>query len=186
MRNPVAFIQRIASGKVLLAIAIPTIIVYLTMLSYTIPKVEQHASGMKVLDLLPTGYSFSYAIELLDALGKKGRDAYKYQQLPLDFIYPGLFAVSGCLLLSLIFIKTQNSNSRLLYLYFIPVAAGVFDYLENISIFYMLCSYPNVTETLVTFASVMTIFKSTLTMVFFLLLLLGVVLLLKRKLGSRY
>ncbi len=173
--------QNIATGKAVLGFFIPAMVVYSIMLLYTIPQVGKYAQGMKLFDLSPTGYSFEYALELLSTLGVKGRDLYLYHQLPLDFIYPGLFAVSCCLLLSWLFAKTLNANSKMFYLCLVPVVAGLFDYLENIFIVHMLISYPNVTELHVFISSFMTLLKSGITTAFFLLLLVGVILILKRK-----
>jgi mannose/fructose/N-acetylgalactosamine-specific phosphotransferase system component IID len=181
MKKLIAFIQNVATGKVVLGFFIPAMVVYATMLLYTIPKVEQYAPGMKLFDLSPTGYSFPYAIELLSVLGVKGRDLYLYQQLPIDFLYPGLFAVSCCMLLAWLFSKSLNSNSKMFYLCFVPVAAGLFDYLENIGIVQMLMSYPNVAESHVAITSALTILKSVCTSTFFLTLLLGVVFFLKHR-----
>ncbi len=181
MKKLIAFIQNVATGKAVLGFFIPAMVVYAIMLQYSIPRVEQYAPGMKLFDLSPTGYSYVYALELLRVLGSKGRDLYLYQQLPVDFIYPGLFAVSCCLLLSWLFAKSLNANSKTFYLCFVPVVAGLFDYLENICIVRMLTSYPNVSEFHVSITSFLTILKSGFTTTFFVLLLLGVVLFLKRK-----
>ncbi|MAD48461.1 MAG: hypothetical protein CMQ53_03800, partial [Gammaproteobacteria bacterium] len=112
--------QRISTNKAVLALIIPAIIVYFIMLLYTIPKVSAYAPGINLFDLLPTGYSFEYAINLLDTLGSDGRELYLYRQLPLDFIFAGLFAGSCCLLLSWLFLKTQQTNSKLFYFCYIP------------------------------------------------------------------
>ena len=175
-----SFMQRVSTGKVVLALIIPAITVYFIMLLYTIPQVSAYAPGINLFDLSPAGYSFEYAIKLLDTLGSDGRELYLYRQLPLDFIYPGLFAVSCSLLLSWLFLKTQQTNSKLFYFCYIPVAAGLFDYLENIFIVNILTSYPNVSEVSIFLASSMTIAKSVLTTVFFVLLILGVILNLKK------
>ena len=182
-QSAISFIQSISTGKVVLAYIVPAIVVYFIMLLYTIPQVSAYAQGIAIFDLLPSGYSFEYAIKLLDALGSEGREVYLYRQLPLDFIYPGLFAISCCLLLSWIFLKTQKTNSKIFYLCSIPIAAGLFDYFENVLIINILTSYPNVSEFTVSFASVITITKSTLTMIFFLILIIGVLLNLKKKRG---
>ncbi len=182
MRKFIVFMQNNATGKAVLGFFIPAMVVYSIMLLYTIPQVGEYAQGMKLFDLSPTGYSFEYALELLSALGVKGRDLYLYHQLPLDFIYPGLFAVSCCLLLSWLFAKTLNANSKMFYFCLVPLAAGLFDYLENILIIQILISYPNVTELHVFISSFMTILKSGITTAFFLLLLVAVVLFLKHKL----
>ncbi len=185
MGKLVAFIQRVATGKAVLGFFVPTITVYCLMILYTIPQVEQHSSGMKLFDLSPFGYSFEYALKLLGALGVNGRDNYLYSQLPTDFVYPGLFAVFCCLLLSWLFTKSLKVSSRMFYLCFVPVIAGLFDYIENVCIIDMLRSYPNVTESLVAFASVITILKSTFTMVVFVLLIVGVILFRKTKRTTR-
>ncbi len=151
------------------------------MLLYTIPQVSAYAPGINLFDLSPTGYSFEYAIKLLDTLGSDGRELYLYRQLPLDFIYPGLFAVSCSLLLSWLLLTTQKTNSTLFYFCYIPVAAGLFDYFENIFVVSILTSYPNVSEVSILFASRMTIVKSMLTTVFFVLLITVVILNLKKK-----
>ena len=181
MRKLLSFIQSVSTGKVVLVLFIPAMIVYFIMLLYTIPQVAEYASGMKLFDLSPVGYSFEYANELLGALGVDGRGAYLYKQLPLDFIFPGLFALSCSLLLSWLFLKSQNKSSKIFYFCFVPVAAGLFDYLENIGIIHLITSYPNISNISVSLASAMTIIKSGLTMAFFVLLIIGLVLLLRSK-----
>ena len=61
------------------------------------------------------------------------------------------------------------------------MAAGLFDYFENIFIVSILTSYPNVSEVSISLASAMTIVKSVLTTAFFVLLIIGVILNLKKK-----
>ena len=156
-----------------LGFLVSAMVVYFTMLLYTIPQVEQHANGMKLFDLSPAGYSQQYALELLKNLGSIGRDIYLYRQLPLDFIYPGLFAVSCCLLLTWILKKSLSINSSMFYWCIVPLVAALFDYLENICIVLMLKSYPKVPELLVTFGSIFTVFKSALTTIFFILFFIG-------------
>ena len=173
MTKALFFVQRSSTGKAVLGFFIPAMIVYVIMLVYTIPQVMRHASGMNLFDLSPTGYSFEYANELLGLLGRTGRDLYLYTQLPLDFIYPGLFAISCCLLLSWLLLKTQDTSSKMFYFCFIPVMAGVFDYLENICVIRLLTLYPDISDTSVFIASSMTIVKSGLTMIFFVVLTLA-------------
>jgi len=181
MRKLLSFMQRVSTGRVVLAFIVPAMIVYFIMLLNTIPQVAAYAPGMNLFDLSPTGYSFEYAIELLDTLGSDGRELYLYKQLPFDFIYPGLFAISCSLLLTWLFLKSQKANSKLFYFCYIPVAAGLFDYFENILIVHILTSYPNVSKVSISLASSMTIVKSVLTTAFFMLLIIGVVLNIKKK-----
>ncbi len=184
MKKIITFIQKAATGKTILIFFVPAMVAYATMLLYTIPQVTQHASGMKIFDLSPTGYSFAYASELRQALGESGRDLYLYRQLPVDFIYPGLFAISCCLLLFWLFAKSVNARSSIFYFCLIPVAAGFFDYLENIFIVQMLISYPDVSELYASIASIMTLLKSMFTTAFFVMLLAGVVLFLRHRMAK--
>lgn len=177
--NFLTLMRRVSTGKVVLALGIPANIIYFIMLLYTIPQVSAYAPGMNLFDLSPSGYTFDYAIKLLDTLGSHGRELYLYRQLPLDFIYPGLFAASYSLLLSWLFLKTQQTDSKLFYFCYIPIAAGLFDYLENISIVSILVSYPNVSEVSISLTSAITMTKSVLTTALFMLLIIAVILNLK-------
>ncbi len=181
MKNLITHLQSYATGKTVLGFLLPAMSVYLVMLLYTIPKVIQYAPTMKLFDMSPAGYSFLYAVDLLDALGVEGRSTYLYQQLPLDFIYPGLFAISSTLLLAWLFSKSINANSKIFYLCFAPVLAGLFDYFENMAIVNMLILYPNITGIHVFTSSSLTVIKSGLTIVFFVILILGLVFVLKQK-----
>ncbi len=170
-----------STGRTVSVLFALTMAVYLTMLLYTIPAVTAFAPEFPIFDLSPSGYLFSYANELLDKLGNEGRNIYLHRQLPLDFIYPGLFAVTYSLLLVWLFRKYFNMNSKVYYLGFVPILAGVFDYLENIFIIKMINSFPDLQMNTVKIASTLTILKSSFTIFFFVLLLMGFVLFLKRK-----
>ena len=68
------------------------------MLIITIPKTMAFSNGMKLLDMMPSGYDSEYITSLFEALGEDGRHAYLYSQLPVDMIYPLLFGISYCLI----------------------------------------------------------------------------------------
>lgn len=85
-------------GKSILILFVVTNIVYAIMLLVTIPQVMAFADGMQLLDVLPFGYEAQYVQQLFDTLGEEGRHAYLTRQLPLDMIYPELFAVSYSLI----------------------------------------------------------------------------------------
>ena len=162
-----------ATGKNVLLFLIPASVIYMVMLLYTIPSVKQYVPGMEIFDMAPTGYSYEYAMQLLGALGGAGRDSYLYKQLPLDFIYPALFAISSCLLMAWVFLKGKVFAPRMYYLCFVPIVAGFMDYLENAQIILMILKYPDVSENQVTMASLSTIGKSGLTTIFFVILVVG-------------
>lgn len=77
---------------------VATNIVHTIMLVITIPKTMGFTNGMEILDMKPFGYDPGYIISLFEALGENGRHVYLHYQLPVDMVYPFLFAISYCLL----------------------------------------------------------------------------------------
>ena len=182
----IRFMQRHATGRVIIVLFVLTMTVYLTMLLYSIPSVTAFAPELPLFDLSPAGYSFNYANELLNSLGEGGRNLYLSTQLPLDFIYPGLFSVTYSLLLVWLFGKTFNVNSKVYYFALVPFIAGVFDYFENVFIIKMINSFPELQVNIVKVASTFTILKSSFTLFFFILLTVGFALLCKQKVSNRH
>jgi hypothetical protein len=150
-------------------------VVYLTILFYSIPKVTASAPEMKLFDLSPSGYTTEYAISLLNAIGQQGRDLYLSLQLPLDFIYPGLFIIFYSIFFAWLLKKNHGLESKVYYALYLPILAGLFDYAENILIIMMLKAYPHLDSGLVAAASLATIVKSILSSIFFTLLLLSII-----------
>ncbi|MFA6977930.1 MAG: hypothetical protein WC209_01300 [Ignavibacteriaceae bacterium] len=165
-------IKRNINGKRILLLFVLTNIIYVIMLGITIPKVMSFSGGMKLLDMMPTGYNAEYVNSLLSALGEKGRNAYLFTQLPVDMIYPFLFGVSYCLVLAYILNKLGKFESRLFYLCFLPLFSGLFDYLENIGIITMLMSYPNNPVILTQITNVFSVLKSSFTTFYFIVLII--------------
>ena len=184
MEIVIRFIQKYSVGKVISVLFFLTMTVYFSMLSYSIPAVSAFAPELPIFDLSPLGYSFTYASELLNSLGTEGRNLYLSTQLPLDFIYPGLFSITYSLLLVWLFGKTFNVNSKIYYFALVPFLAGMFDYVENVFIIKMISSFPDLQVTTVKIASTFTILKSSFTMFFFILLIAGFVLLCKQKVSN--
>ena len=176
--------QKHSTGKLVFVLFFFTMAVYSTMLLYSIPIVTAFAPELPIFDLSPLGYSFKYANELLSTLGTEGRNLYLTIQLPLDFVYPGLFSLTYSLMLVWLFGKTFNGNSNVYYFLFVPFLAGIFDYAENIFIIKMINSFPDLHVTTVKVASIFTLLKSSFTMLFFILLMLAFALLLKQKLSN--
>ena len=183
MHKLITYFQHVSHGKTVLLLLIITNLIYALMLMYSLPLVSSYAPELVLFDMSPMGYSYNQAIELLISLGVDGRNSYLFVQLPLDFIYPGLFSVSYALLITWMLKQYLPKHSKLFLIAFVPFLAGGFDYLENISIITMLKRFPNISENLVSSASLFTIAKSGATTVFFVLLILAFIPILKRRLG---
>ena len=149
-----------------------TNIVYAIMMIITIPKIMAFSNGMKLLDMMPTGYESGYIISLFDTLGESGRHAYLYYQLPIDMIYPFLFGISYCFMIGYFLKKINKFDTVLFYLCFLPIIAGIADYLENFGIISMLNNYPDLSLTSMNVTNYFSITKSMTTTVFFIALII--------------
>ena len=159
-----------------------TNIVYAIMLTITIPKVMSFSQGMQLLDMMPAGYSAEYVNTLLRTLGEQGRDAYLFNQIPVDMVYPFLFAISYCLLLAYFLDKLGKLESHFFYFCLLPLFSGLFDYCENIGIITILTSYPNNSNLLTQITNVFSILKSSITSIYFVSLIVFLIALGRRKL----
>ena len=177
MKQLTKFIERNISGKKVLGLFILTNVVYIFMLTVTIPRTMNHSNGIKLLDMMPTGYDLNYVSELFDSLGEIGRGTYLTNQIPVDMIYPLLFGLSYCLLLAYFLKKLKKLNAPYIYLCLLPIIAGIADYLENFGIITMLKNYPVLTKGMVSTTSLFSVIKSISTSIFFVTLIIMLVLL---------
>lgn len=111
----------------------------------------QLATGYEIFDLkMFGGYDLSYVFDFKYQLSERSLNQYLFIQIPLDMIYPILIAY-----FFFTYIKMQNIFRYIAYLSLLSL---VFDYLENISVIYML-THSNLTNQMVSFASLMTQLK---------------------------
>ena len=172
MKRIKEIVNKNLTGRKLLFLFVITNIIYGIMLMVTIPKTMAFSKGMKLLDMMPMGYDSEYINALFEALGENGRGVYLYNQIPIDMVYPFLFGISYCLLLVYFLQKINKLNSAFFYLIFLPIIAGIADYLENLGIINMLSSYPNQSQLSMDVTNVFSIIKSMTTTVFFVALII--------------
>ena len=166
---PIPFLNTVR-GKTVLYFFFLTNIVYLFMIFYTIPKTSAFANGMTILDLKPFGYDFNYVNQLFDQLGDAGRFYYLKTQLAVDFIYPTLFILCYCALAVYTTSKLKTVNKLFKLMCWLPLIAGICDYIENLFILNMLDNYPKIDHVSVTFSSIASVLKSSTTTLYFLLI----------------
>src|SRR5210317_925807 len=121
MKPLTTFIQSNISGKKILSLFIITNVVYVFMLTITIPKTMRFSNGMKLLDMMPTGYDLNYVSELFSSLGVNGRATYLTNQIPVDMVYPILFAFTYCFLLAYFLNKLNKLHTPFSYLCLLPI-----------------------------------------------------------------
>lgn len=168
-------IDKHLSGKKVLLLFVVTNIVYVIMLTITIPKTMIFSGGMKLLDMMPMGYDLDYVNALFSALGEKGRDIYLFYQIPVDMIYPFLFAITYSLLFAFFLDKLGKLDSVFFYFSLLPLLAGAADYFENFGIIMMLNSFPNISASIASLTNTFSMIKSISTTIFFIALLIIVV-----------
>lgn len=171
MKKLRTFIGRNLQGKKVLFFFVLTNLIYILMLTVTIPRVMGYANGMQLLDMMPLGYDLEYVNALFETLEPTGRDAYLYYQLPIDMVYPALFGISYCLVLAYFLKKLNKFDTKLWYLCLLPPFAGLSDYLENFGIINLLTNYPNLTSGMVTTTAFFSLLKSGVTTLYFLILI---------------
>ncbi|MFL1011537.1 hypothetical protein [Flavisericum labens] len=130
------------------------------------------SNNLKLLDMMPLGYTSEYIETLLETLGENGRQVYLKTQLPVDMIYPLLFGVSYSLLIGYFLKKLDKLNSVFFILCFLPVIAGIADYSENFGIITMLINYPDLSPTTIKVTNIFSVVKSMSTTVFFVTLII--------------
>ncbi len=172
MEQLAGFLDRNSSGRNVLVLLVLTYIVYAIMLVVTIPSTMSYSGGMKLLDMMPSGYDLDYVTKLFSSLGEEGRSVYLTNQIPVDMIYPFLFGLSSCLLIAYFLKKLKKLISPYIFLSLLPLVAGIADYLENLGIIAMLRSYPDLSQSSVSTTNVFSIVKSISTSLFFISLII--------------
>jgi hypothetical protein len=172
-------------GSKVLILFIVTSAVYVFMLMVTIPGVLAYSNGMKILDMMPSGFTPEYVMELLETLGEEGREFYLFRQIPMDMIYPLLFGITYCLLIGFFLKVLQKSNTKLIYLSLFPLVACFFDYCENIGIIMLLKNWPDFSEILAQTTNIFALIKSAASTITFSLLIIVVIIVTIRWLTKR-
>ncbi|MBP2310820.1 hypothetical protein [Azospirillum soli] len=159
--SPTAKVERPwLSGWRLAALLMAALAVYGVMVGVTLPELTARGGGLTMFDVTPLGYDAAYAHALLDRLGPDGRHYYLFRQLPLDFAYPALMALSLAGIWLTLLRWANLDSTRLRALAWLAAGMAALDYAENISVAAMLLSFPQESGALVGFASVATVMKS--------------------------
>jgi len=165
-------IKKYLTGKTVLLFFIISSSLYFLMLLVTIPHLHNITNGIKILDMMPAGYDFEYVKQLMEALGEDGRRYYQFRQIPIDLIFPFFFGISNCLIMAWVIDKFGKNNTNWLWVCYLPLFAGFFDYAENFSVISILNSYPDISSQMVRVANLFSVLKSSLTTISLVILLI--------------
>lgn len=161
------------------AVFVAAAVVFVVMVTWSLPFVSTSAGGLTPFDMRPMGYTPDEARAFLAALSAEGRTFYLNVQLRLDLLYPALLGVMMILGFQLLYQKPWSTVFGAVAL--ISVAA---DYLENYLVSVMLHTpAAQVEDNLISLASFWTISKSIAGTVGFVALLFGAGLMARRRWG---
>jgi len=133
---------------------------YGVMMFVTIPQVMAGAGGTEIFDMRPLGYTYDEALSILASMTETAKEYYRQVQIPLDFIYPALMGFFGAFTFA--WMRKTVKIPRITLL--IPLAAGAFDYLENLGILRLLSGHTK--PAAIALTSAFSVGKSALTTVF--------------------
>lgn len=156
------FVDRIANGKTmagLLAVAF-SLVAYVNLAG---GPLTQHwflrlSNGIPWLDG-NLFYSAAKASAAVDAMGHAGRQAYLLFYTTFDLVFPIAYSFALAVTLAVIFRSAFAADSWIQRLSLLPFLAGMFDYLENITIASMLIRYPSPTPVAAALAGWFTLIK---------------------------
>ncbi|WP_172279043.1 hypothetical protein [Chryseobacterium sp. LAM-KRS1] len=164
---------------------VPMGILFGIMSFFLIPGLQAHLGTTQLLDTMFSGYSTEYAEYLMQKLGHEGRHSYLslelYADVPFIFFYVTVFTLLTVRLL----IKNRLWNSWFRFIAFLPLLAGIFDWLENSMIISVLIQYPDINGKLISISSFATYMKGCFLILMFLSLLLNLMMILYRFIVSK-
>lgn len=172
-------------GKTVLLFFIISSTLYFIMLLGTIPHLHNLTGGLKIPDMMPTGYDSDYIVRLMEALGKTGRNYYLFRQLPIDLVFPFFFAISNCMIMGWFLKKLNKLDTNWYLVCYLPIIAGIFDYAENFSIISLINNYPEINKTTVLVSNLFSVLKSSVTTIALTVLIVILLVFLFRRIFNR-
>jgi hypothetical protein len=149
------------SGWLVAALLMASGVLWAVMFFGPLAYLAQLAGGAAPFDVRPFGYSFDEARAFLSAIGAQGRYFYGHRELPLDMLYPPLYAVSRGLALWWLTMPGRVREAPLprrwrYALIAVPVVMASLDMIENLCIARMLSAWPALSPGLVQISSLAT------------------------------
>ena len=144
-----------------------TVIITAVMNIVLFPLIEKNTEGIRSFDMNSFGYSYETARKFLELIGDEGRRIYLHIQLPLDFVYPVVYLV---FFLSMMYLFGKKAKITKIF----PVLLFIVDCIENTCSIVMLKSGV-LSEKLVSFASTVTITKTILMYLTFVIIIVQII-----------
>lgn len=121
-------------------------------------KIESASGGTGSIDVL-FFYTPDKVYSMVASYGAEGRASYRAFELTGDIIYPIVYTLFFCLLITWLYQRGFPSGSRMQKLNVVPFGGWLFDLLENLGIVAMLSVYPSTPAALARISSIFTLMK---------------------------
>ena len=177
MSSAVSLIARLANKRAILILFAIYVTVFGTIL-FTLGQLTNISGGNGILDFEP-GYTAQRVAEVFGSYGDTGMALYGRIQF-LDLFNPALYALVASVFTYLLW-KARGPE----WLCLMPFLAAIGDYAENITLFLLSRAFPDVPEGLVALSSILSLIKNGLMLIGMAPLVVGLVLLVLRKLRSQ-
>ncbi|MGJ7911694.1 hypothetical protein [Neobacillus sp. LXY-1] len=168
-------LNKISNGKTVIVLLTVTLsfmaMINLVNLPVSVQRIDQISNGAGILDM-KFYFTNNEAYQLLDTIQPDGRRIYLHFLLFFDMIFPFLYSLSLAVVSKVIYHKVFQSNSHELWT-LIPFVAGIFDYMENLTIMTLLKYYPRHLDFLASLAGYLTAGKWIFSVVSLLNILLA-------------
>ena len=163
----ISLIARLATRRGLTVLIIAYVMVFGAIL-LTLGQLTEVSGGFGILDF-DQGYSKDRAREVFGSYGEHGFSLYRRIQL-LDVLNPALYSLIASALTYLLW-KGRGVD----WLCLAPLLGGIGDYAENVTLFFLARGYPDVSDSLVSVSSTLSLIKNGLLVLGLLPLLIGFV-----------
>ena len=161
-------------------ILVATLGAWLAMNLWSLPKIEESAGGLRLLDMRFTGYSFEDVQDFLMAIGDEGTTLYLGPQFWLDMIFPPLLGAVLFMIYRWLFPGLPGLIIGAVSLTYVAT-----DFLENLAIAALLrVGAEGVTPELAATAHFWTTAKWSLAVVGLVFLIVGIGLRLRRRMTA--
>ncbi|MCK4566646.1 MAG: hypothetical protein KAU48_04980 [Candidatus Thorarchaeota archaeon] len=166
MKSVLDTIEKISRPRYLILGSLVSIIIAIMLGYLTQTMINDVYGDFVILDTRLGGYSLTDIQVTFDGIGIEGLGVW-LQIYALDFLFPFVYSVSMMIGINMELNKLEFSAKRFRPLVFLPLAAGIVDYTENILLLSQILSYPNLSALVIVIASVVTQLKWILVLVGF-------------------
>lgn len=169
MPTAVKLIDRLTNLRAILSLLVLYVAVFGSIL-FTLGQLTEVSGGYGILDF-DRGYDLARVGEVFGSYGSDGMRLYGRIQL-LDLLNPALYSLILAVITRLLW-RDRGPD----WLCLTPFLGGLGDYAENVTLFLMAQSYPDISTTLVSSSSTLSLIKNGLLPIAMLPLLAGLVML---------